>query len=85
MRRAQASVEVAIATLLLIAVVAAAWVVASSSWIHAEATVARVAGTQAALRGHDPQVAELAAVPSFVRHAVRLELMRNPKEPNVAR
>ena len=77
MRQGQASVEVAIATLLTIAVLAAAWMVASSAWIHAETTVARVAGTQAGLRGRDPMAAARAAVPSFIRPAVQLQLARN--------
>ena len=77
MRQGQASVEVAIATLLTIAVLAAAWMVASSVWIHAETTVARVAQTQAELRGRDPQAAARAAVPAFVRPAVQFQLARN--------
>ena len=77
MRQGQASVEVAIATLLVIAILASAWVVSSSAWIHAETTVARVAGTQAGLRGRDPAAAARAAVASFVRPAVQLQLARN--------
>ena len=77
MRQGQASVEVAIATLLVIAILASAWVVSSSAWIHAETTVARVAGTQAGLRGRDPMAAARAAVPSFVRPAVQLQVARN--------
>jgi hypothetical protein len=85
MRQGQASVEVAVATLLVVGLLAAAWVVASSAWTHAETTVARVAGTQAGLRGRDPMAAARSAVPSFVRPAVQLQLARNAPAAAVAR
>ena len=85
MRRGQSSVEVALVTLLLVVVVGAAWMSASSAWIDAEVTVATVAGTQATYRGRDANRAALAAVPSWVRPAVALELKTRARSVSVAR
>ena len=74
MRRGQASIEVIGATVLLVVVIAAAWLVSSGAWLQAEVTVAEVAGTQAGFRGQDARSAALAAVPPWARSRVSDEL-----------
>lgn len=63
MRSGQASVEAAIAALLLSALLAAAGTAALAAWRAQELAVARVAGDSALRRGRDPVAAAVAAVP----------------------
>lgn len=71
MRRAQASSEVVIATLLLCLLLSAGALVGFGAWTRAEWTLAGIAAERARSRGGEPTVAAESVLPRLLRVATR--------------